>query len=337
MVFDVAIVGAGPAGLSAAVYGASEGLSTMVIEREAIGGQAGTSSLIRNYLGFPTGISGNDLAGRAYRQAWLFGAHFYFTREATALTTRDGHHLLTLSDGSEIASRAVVLAVGVSYRRLGVPNLEALVGRGVFYGAAVSEGLAMQGQHVYVIGGANSAGQAALHLARFAEQVTMVVRAPSLTQGMSEYLILEIAERENIDVLFNTEVIDASGEFLLEKLVLRNNPTSRTWTAPAGGLFVLIGARPHTEWLPASIKRDGWGYVLTGRDMLEDERLPSQWPLEREPWRLETSLPGVFAVGDVRCGSVKRVASAVGDGSISIQQVHQYLIELERQGVRRDE
>jgi thioredoxin reductase (NADPH) len=325
--FDLVIVGAGPAGLASAVYGASEGLSTLVLEGEAIGGQAGTSSLIRNYLGFPWGVGGAELARRATEQAWWFGATFRFMRHATALHRSEKELMVTLSDGTEVGARAVILATGASYRRLGVLSLEALVGAGVFYGAAVSEARAVEGQEVYVVGGANSAGQAAMHLSKYASRVTLLVRGSKLTVSMSEYLITEIEAAQNIDVRFNAEVVDGGGDGRLEYLALKNSASGLTETVPAAALFVLIGAEPRTEWLPEEIERDNRGFIVTGQDLLRDGRPPQKWPLERHPLLLETSMPGVFAAGDVRHRSVKRVASAVGEGSIAIQLVHEYFIK----------
>jgi thioredoxin reductase (NADPH) len=320
---DLVIVGAGPAGLAAAVYGASEGLSTLILEGEAVGGQAGTSSLIRNYLGFPWGVGGAELARRATEQAWWFGATFRFMRNATALRCEGSELVVTLSDRTEVVGRAVVLATGVSYRRLAIPSLEGLVGAGVFYGAAVSEAQAMKGQEVYVVGGANSAGQAAMHLSKYASQVTLLVRGRSLSTSMSDYLIKEVEAEHNIDVRFNTTVVGGGGEGRLEHLLLKNSVSGLTETVSGAALFVLIGAEPHTEWLPEEIERDRRGYVLTGQDLMQEGR----WPLARPPLLMETSMPGVFAVGDVRVGSVKRVASAVGAGAIAIQSVHEYFIK----------
>ena len=325
--FDLVIVGAGPAGLAAAVYGASEGLSTLIVEREAIGGQAGTSSLIRNYLGFPWGIGGAELAKRATEQAWWFGAVFRFMREATSLRPKGRELSVTLSDGTEVTGRAVVLATGVSYRRLGVASLEELVGTGVFYGAAVTEAKAMTGQEVYVVGGANSAGQAATHLSEYASHVTLVVRGRSLTTSMSDYLIKEIEAAQNIDVRFGTCVVDGGGEGRLEHLVLKDLDSGLTETVGAAALFILIGAEPHTGWLPEEIVRDQQGYVVTGPDLLQDGGPPRGWPLGRHPLPMETSVPGVFAAGDVRYGSVKRVASAVGAGAITVQSVHEHFVK----------
>ena len=324
--FDLVIVGAGPAGLAAAVYGASEGLDTLVVEGEAMGGQAGTSSMIRNYLGFERGISGTELATRAYQQAYLFGASFQWMRHATGLhREEDGGLVVNLSDGTEARGRAVVVATGASYRRLSVPSLEGLVGAGVFYGAAVTEARAMEGQEAYVVGGANSAGQAAVHLSKWASRVTLVVRGGSLAKSMSDYLIKEIEDIPNIEVRLNTQVVDGGGEGRLERLVLKHSGSGSTETVPAAALFVLIGAEPCAGWLPEEIVRDEQGYVVTGQDLLQNGRLPQGWPLERPPLLMETSMPGVFAVGDVRSGSVKRVASAVGAGAISVQLVHEYL------------
>lgn len=323
--FDLIVIGAGPAGLAAAVYGASEGLRTVVVERETFGGQAGTSSLIRNYLGFSRGISGSELASEAYQQAWLFGASFRLARQATALHRRGGQLVVSLSDGTEVAGRAVIVATGASYRRLGVPSLEALQGTGVFYGAAVAEAQGMKGQEVYVVGGGNSAGQAAMHFSKYAERVTLLVRGNSLASDMSQYLVQEIEAAENVRIRVNTQVVDGKGHGRLEHLVLKDRTSESTETVPAAALFVLIGARPHTEWLPEEVVRDERGYVITGSDLPRDG-LPLREGLpERSPKLLETSVPGVFAAGDVRYGSVKRVASAVGEGSIAIQMVHKYL------------
>jgi thioredoxin reductase (NADPH) len=317
--YDLLIVGAGPAGLAAAVYGASEGLPTAVLEREAFGGQAGTSSLIRNYPGFPWGISGVELAWRAYQQAWTFGTQFVYGNPATSLADAGAGYVLGLADGSEVRGRAVIIASGASYRRLGVPELEALVGAGVFYGAATVQAQAMAGRHAVVVGGGNSAGQAALHLSRYARQVSVLVRSRSLAESMSDYLIREIDAASTVDVRYGVEVVGGGGDGRLEHLRLRDRFSGAVESLPAAGLFVLIGAEPFTGWLPDRLGRDRWGYLLTGPDA------GGSWPLERAPLPLETTMPGVFAVGDVRHGSVKRVASAVGEGSMCIHQVHQYL------------
>jgi len=325
-VFDVAVAGAGPAGLAAAVYASSEGLSTVVVEHEAVGGQAGTSSMIRNYPGFSQGISGATLAQETRRQAWAFGTTFLYMRQAQSLSRKDGHYRLALSDGSVLAARTVIIATGATYRRLGIPALEDLQGRGVFYGAAVSEAPAMRGKNVFVAGGGNSAGQAALHLAKWASRVTIQVRADSLADSMSDYLIREIGATPNIDVRYRVQVVGGTGTSTghLQSLVLQDTTTRARRTVPADALFVLIGAQPRTHWLGEAITRDRRGFILTGPG------LPAgtggrRWHPARRPLPLETSLPGVFAAGDVRHGSIKRVASAVGEGAAAIPLVHQYL------------
>jgi len=322
-VFDVAVVGAGPAGLAAAVYASSEGLRTVVIEREAIGGQAGTSSMIRNYPGFAQGVSGARLAFEAYQQAWFFGATFLFMRQVDGLSRRDAQYRLRLSDGGTLTARTVVMATGATYRRLGVPRLEDLRGRGVFYGAGVSEAPAMRGQKVFVVGAGNSAGQAAIHLAKWAEQVTVLVRSRSLTGSMSDYLIREIDAAPNVEVRYGVQVIDGTGTDHLQSLVLEDCKTRMRRSVAADGLFVLIGSQPRTEWLGEDLARDRWGFIRTGQDVLDGPG--ARWPAGRQPLLLETSLPGLFAAGDVRSGAVQRVASAVGDGAITIPLVHRYL------------
>ena len=317
--YDVVIVGAGPAGLAAAVYAASEGLRTALLEREAFGGQAGTSSRIRNYLGFPSGISGMELAQRAYEQAWVFGTHFVYGNTATGLAQDRDRLVVGLADGSEARASAVVIASGVSYRRLGVPELEALVGAGVFYGAGTIEAQAVAGKAAFVVGGGNSAGQAALHLSKYAQHVTILIRSQSLATSMSDYLIREIDAAPNVDVRYRCEVAHGGGDGHLEHLLLRNRDSGQTDLLPAAGLFVLIGAQPFTGWLPEAIERDQWGFILTGPDT------GRHWLQQRAPFALETTMPGVFAVGDARHGSIKRVASAVGDGSIAIRFIHDYL------------
>ena len=320
---DVAIVGAGPAGLAAAVYATSEGLSTVILEPEIPGGQAGTSSLIRNYLGFPRGLSGDDLTTRALDQAWLFGASFTIAA-AEGLAVRDGTLVVHAGD-AEVEARAVVIATGVTWRRLGVPGLEALVGAGVFYGAAGAEARAMADQDVYVTGAGNSAGQAAIHLARYAATVTMVVRGDDLSATMSSYLVTEISKTDNIRVRLATEVTGGHGQCSLETLTLRDRASGATGTVPAAALFVMIGAEPRTSWLPGAIERDDQGFIRTGWDLHRAGELPAGWPLKRSPLLLETSVPGVFAAGDVRHRSIKRVASAVGEGATAIQLIHEYL------------
>jgi thioredoxin reductase (NADPH) len=323
--YDVAVVGAGPAGLAAAMYGASEGLATAVLEHEALGGQAGTSSMIRNYLGFPRGVCGAELAQRAYEQAWILGADFIYGPSAVGLGSVGPNRVVTLGDGGEATSRAVILATGVSWRRLGVAGLEALVGAGVFYGAATSEAVAMKDERVFVVGGGNSAGQAALHLASYAAKVTMLVRGPTLAESMSDYLVRELEATANVTVRYDTEAVDGQGDGRLTGLTLKDRTSGATETVPATALFILIGAEPHTGWLPGTVRRDRWGFLVTGNDLLADGRPPAGWTLDRPPMLLETSLPGVFAAGDVRHGSTKRVAGAVGDGSVAIRLVHEYL------------
>jgi thioredoxin reductase (NADPH) len=325
---DLLIVGAGPAGLAAAVYAASEGLRTQVLEPDVPGGQAGTSSLIRNYLGFPHGLSGQDLTQRAIQQAWLFGADLILAQAATGLAARGPDRVVRLWDGGEVTTRAVLLATGVAWRRLGVPALEALNGSGVFYGAAGSEARAMRGEDVFVVGAGNSAGQAAVHLAGYAASVTIVTIDERLGDYMSDYLVQQVQATPNIAVRLHTEVVDGHGRRRLEGLTLRDRHDGATRQVAASAVFILIGAEPRTDWLDGVVERDRRGYVLTGRDLVRDgHTLPAGWPLERHPLLLETSLPGVFAAGDVRYRSVKRVASAVGEGSIAIQLVHEYLAE----------
>jgi thioredoxin reductase (NADPH) len=319
--FDLLVVGAGPAGLSAAVYGASEGLRTLVVDSGGIGGQARSSSLIRNYLGFPRGISGGLLARQAHEQAWIFGAQFAFIQTVTGLRREADRLVASRADGGTLTARAIVLATGVTYRRLGIPELEALSGAGVFYGGAGSDAHRMSGQEVVVLGGGNSAGQTALHLARYARHLTLVARAPSLEAGMSHYLVRQLAATPNIDIRVGTEIVGGGGDGWLSSVVLHDRASGADETVAADGLYLSIGARPHTEWLPPEIARDDKGFVLTGGDIPRD----GAWPLERDPFPLETTMPGVLAIGDARAGSVKRVASAVGAGSIAIRVVHRLL------------
>jgi thioredoxin reductase (NADPH) len=318
--YDVAVIGAGPAGLAAAMYGASEGLATAVLEHEALGGQAGTSSMIRNYLGFPRGVSGAELAQRAYEQAWILGADFIYGLSAIGLGTAGPDRVITLGDGAEATSRAVILATGVTWRRLGVSSLEALVGAGVFYGAAASEAPAVRGREVYVVGGANSAGQAAVHLARFARSVTILVRRPDLAETMSSYLIGEIEYNPRIAVRTCTAVVDGGGDGRLEWLGLRDVRTGATDRVPAYGLFLLLGAEPRCDWLPPEVARDQHGFVLTGRDVPRE-----RWVDGLPPQSLATTVPGIFAAGDIRSGSLKRVASASGEGASVVPLVHAWL------------
>jgi len=311
---DVAVIGGGPAGLSAAVYAASEGLTTTLIEPAAIGGQAGSSPMLRNYLGFPAGVTGAELTVRAVQQAISFGAGFLLGRSATALAPDGDDLLVALDDGTEVRAGNVVIATGVSYRRMGIERLEGLLGRGVFYGSGASEARAVAGEHVYVVGGANSAGSAAIHLARHAGHVTLLVRGPSIVDTMSDYLIRELEGADNIDVRVSTEIVDAEGDARLTRLALRDRVSGEVEHVPAAAAFILIGAAPHTAWLPPEIARDEHGFVLTG-----DQR-----PDPADGLGLSTSMPGVFAAGDVRLSPVKRVAAAVGDGSTAIRQIHEY-------------
>jgi thioredoxin reductase len=325
-VFDVAVIGAGPAGLAAAVNASSEGLRTVVVEPEAIGGQAGTTSMIRNYPGYAQGISGSKLAFQAYQQAWFFGTTFVFMRQPEELVREDDRYRLRLSDGGTLTARTVIITTGATYRRLGLSSLEDLHGRGVFYGAGVSEAPAMRGQKVFVVGGGNSAGQAAMHLAKWAENVTILVRSQSLAESMSDYLIREIAAAPNIDVEYHVQVVDGTGTDRLESLVLEDRRTGARRSVPADALFVLIGSEPRTEWLGAIVARDRWGFIVTGPDLQDEaDGQEDRWRDDRPPLLHETSSPGVFAAGDVRRGSIKRVASAVGEGAITIPQVHRYL------------
>ncbi len=321
--FDLLVVGAGPAGLAAAVYAASEGLRVVAVERESLGGQAGSSSLIRNYLGFSRGVSGAELAQRGYQQAWVFGAHFLLMREVESITPDDTGFLVKISDVGEVRARAVVLATGVSYRRLGVPEVDALTDDGVYYGSGVSAAHGLSGLRAAVVGGGNSAGQAVLHLARYCQQVDLVIRGGDLSRDMSSYLIETIAATSNIVVHTNVDVVGAGGEGRLEWVTLRGRGTGSEERMQSDAVFVMIGAQPRTDWLPPQLARDDHGYLLAGYDAAASPA----WPLERRPHPYETTVPGIFAVGDVRLGSVKRVASAVGEGSVVISQLHQFLAE----------
>jgi thioredoxin reductase (NADPH) len=321
-VYDVVVVGAGPSGLAAAVYASSEGLSTLVIEQQAVGGQAGTSSLIRNYPGFSRGVSGAQLAYRSFQQAWSFGTEYFFMRQVQGLAVDGALRTVSMSDGSTVRSRSVVIATGVDYRRLDVPELEALVGRGVFYGAAVSEAPSMTGEEVYVVGGGNSAGQAALHLARYARRVTLLVRGPSLAASMSDYLVGQLEATRNVTIRYHSVVLGGrEADGCLAGLTLGDPHGGDTQDVRAAGLFVLIGSVPRTAWLPDEVMRDEAGFVRTGPDTASAAEMVQGQPR----LQLETSMPGVFAVGDVRAGSVKRVATAVGDGATVIALLHGYL------------
>ncbi len=322
--YDLVIVGGGPAGLAAAVYGASEGLDTVMIEREAPGGQAGSSSRIENYLGFPVGLSGADLARRAVTQARRFGVEILTPQEVTGVRVEDPYRIVKLTDGSEISCHALLVATGVAWRTLNVPGIEGLTGAGVYYGAAQTEAIACQGEDVYIIGGANSAGQAAMYFSKYAGRVIMLVRGDSLEKGMSQYLVDQIAAMENITVQLNARVVEVKGETSLEAITILTG-TGEKQTVPASSLFIFIGATPHTDWLDSVVERDERGFIFTGLDLVREGKRPKGWTLERNPLLLETSVPGIFAAGDVRSGSVKRVASGVGEGAIAVQFIHQYL------------
>jgi thioredoxin reductase (NADPH) len=332
--YDLIIVGAGPSGLAAAVYGASEGLHTLLVEREAPGGQAGMSSNIENYLGFPTGLTGANLARRAVAQAARFGAEILTPQEATGIRVDGPYRFVKLNDGTEISCHTLLIATGVSYRKLDAPGIERLTGAGVYYGAAMTQALSCRDEDVYMIGGANSAGQAAIYFSKYVRKVTMLVRAESLSKGMSQYLADQILKTENIKVWLNSSVVEVKGENRLEAITINDvrKGGGEKQTVPAYALFIFIGAQPHTDWLAGTVKRDANGFILTGPDLMVDDghnnndnNRPKGWNLDRQPFLLETNIPGIFAAGDVRSGSVKRVASGVGEGSIAIQFVHQYL------------
>ena len=332
--YDLAIVGAGPAGLAAAVYGASEGLRTVIFEREAPGGQAGTSSRIENYLGFPTGLSGDDLGRRALNQAVRFGADIVVAREVKRLDVGEigAPHVIVLDDDATVRARAVVIATGVSWRSLDAPGVSDLTGRGVYYGAARTEALGTRGKRIHLIGGGNSAGQAAMFFSNYADSVTIMVRGLGLSATMSRYLIDELAGKPNVTIETHTELVTAKGNEHLTGLELRDPRDDARRTIDSDALFIFIGADAQTDWLPAAIVRDSLGYVCTGRDVVDiltETRAANPWPDQRDPYLLETSVPGVFAAGDVRHGSIKRVASGVGEGSMTVAFVHQYLLALD--------
>ena len=324
--YDVIVVGAGPAGLAAAVYGSSEGLRTALIEREAPGGQAGMSSRIENYLGFPSGVSGDDLARRAVTQAKRFGTEI-LAQEVMGLRCDGPSRIVTLADGGIMECRALLIATGVSYRKLDVPGADTFTGAGVYYGAAMTEALSCRDEEVYVVGGANSAGQAAVYFAKYAKRVTMLVRGSSLVQSMSRYLIDQIGEIPNIVVETDVHVVEVTGESSLQTITIAHVKTDERRTVATRYLFIFIGAMPHTDWLAGSVERDEHGFILTGPDLIQNGSRPQSWTLARDPFLLESSVPGIFVAGDVRHGSVKRVASGVGEGSIAVQFIHRYLAE----------
>lgn len=323
--YDLIIIGAGPAGLAGAVYGASEGLRTLLIDKETTGGQAGASSRIENYLGFPKGLSGADLARRATAQATRLGAEILTTQEVTQVRVSDQYRFVTLADGTELSCHAIIIATGVSLRTLDVPGAEAVTGAGVYYGAAFTEAAYYKGDHMFVVGGANSAGQGAMFFSRYASKVTILVRGNALVKGMSQYLVDQINDTENIEVRLQTSVAEVIGTKQLEALVLKNNDTGKIETIPARALFSFIGAKPHTDFLANVVDRNEAGFILTGQDLIRNGRRPKNWRSSRDPFLLETSVPGIFAAGDVRQGAVRRVASAVGQGSNAVSFVHQYL------------
>lgn len=323
--YDLIIVGGGPAGLGAAVYGASEGLRTLMIEKSATGGQAGTSSRIENYLGFPNGLSGSDLARRAETQARRLGAEILTPQEVFSVRTEDPYRIVTLSDGTEISCQALIIATGVTVRELSVPGIKPLIGAGVYYGAALTEAAHYKDKNVYVVGGANSAGQGAMFFARYAKKVTMLVRSSALEKGMSQYLVDQIYGQENIEVLCRTTITQVHGTNKLEALTIHNHDTGQREKVDAAAVFIFIGAVPHSELVADVVQRNRAGFILTGRDLMQGDKPPKGWTLKRDPYLLETSVPGIFAAGDVRQNAVRRCASAVGEGSICVGLVHQYL------------
>lgn len=323
--YDLAIVGGGPAGLAAAVYGASEGLNTVIIEKEAPGGQAGMSSKIENYLGFPSGLSGGELARRAVVQAKRFGVEILAPQEVVSVRKEDPYRIIKMADGAEISCHALMVATGVQWKRLDAPGIDKLQGAGVYYGGGTTEALSCKGEIVYVVGGANSAGQAAMNFSRYAEKVVMLLRGDSLSNTMSRYLIDQIKATSNIQLWCHASVAEVHGDTHLEEVSVLCSDTKTTERVPASSIFIFIGALPRTDWLSGIVERDERGFVLTGPDLIQDGDHPKGWGLERDPFLLETNVPGIFAVGDVRHGSVKRVASGVGEGSVAVQFIHQYL------------
>ncbi len=323
--YDMAIVGGGPAGLAAAVYGASEGLKTVMIEREAPGGQAGMSSRIENYLGFPSGLSGSDLARRAVAQAQRFGVEILSPVEVVGVRTEGSYRIIKLADGSEISCHALMISTGVQWRKLEAEGIARLQGAGIYYGGGATEAMSCKGEIVYVVGGANSAGQAAMNFAKYADRVVILVRGDSLASTMSQYLIDQIKETPNIQVWAHASVVESHGETHLEEISVLCSDTGKIERVPASSMFIFIGALPRTDWLGDLVERDERGFILTGPDLIRDGQHPKGWALERDPFLLETNVPGIFAVGDVRHGSVKRVASGVGEGSVAVQFIHQYL------------
>jgi thioredoxin reductase (NADPH) len=323
--YDLAIIGGGPAGLAAAVYGASEGLKTVMVEREAPGGQAGMSSRIENYLGFPTGLSGGDLARRAVVQAQRFGVEILSPQEAMSVRTEGSYRIIKLADASEISCHALMVATGVQWRRLDAPGIDRLQGAGVYYGGGATEALSCKGENVYVVGGANSAGQAAINFAKYADRVVLLVRGEGLAATMSQYLIDQIEHTPNIQLWTHASIAEVHGNKRLEEISVLCSDTNKTERVPASSIFIFIGALPRTDWLAGLVERDDRGFILTGPDLIRDGARPKGWSLDRDPFLLETNIPGIFAVGDVRHGSVKRVASGVGEGSVAVQFIHQYL------------
>jgi thioredoxin reductase (NADPH) len=323
--YDLAIIGGGPAGLAAAVYGASEGLKTVMVEREAPGGQAGMSSRIENYLGFPSGLSGGDLARRAVVQAQRFGVEILAPQEAVGVRTEGPYRIIKLADGSEISCHALLVATGVQWRRLEAPGVDKLQGAGVYYGGGATEALSCKGEIIYVVGGANSAGQAAMNFARYAEKVVLLVRGDGLASTMSQYLIDQIQQTPNIQIWAHASVAELHGDKRLEEVSILCSDTDKIERVPASSMFIFIGALPRTDWLAGLVERDDRGFILTGPDLIRNGERPKGWVLDRDPFLLETNVPGIFAVGDVRHGSVKRVASGVGEGSVAVQFIHQYL------------